>query len=125
MGKAKVSIPGMGVGVIDIPDLRSSSSGGNISPTPIALEQETGTIATLERTIAATPMGTMSHWAIVDLSVAMPGEWLSVRECMRRIPQLRTADEAKQMFRDLVSLELGEIKTDGNRTLFKAFSPIV
>ena len=108
----------------DVPDL----SPATISPpTPIAMEQsETGTIATLERTLSAPPIeATMSHWAVVDLSVAMPDQWLSVRETMRRIPALKTADEVKQMFRDLVSLELGEVRTDGNRTLFKAFSPIV
>ena len=106
----------------DVPDL----SPATISPpTPIALEQETGTIATLNRIVAATPIATEIHWAIVDLALALPNQWLSVREAMRRCPQLKTADEAKSLFRDLGALELGEIRTDGNRTLFKAFSPIV
>ena len=110
----------------DVPDLSGpgGGSGGGNAPA-IPLEQEQGTIATLERIVAATPIATEIHWAIVDLSVAMPGEWLSVRECMRRIPQLRTADQTRQMFQDLVALELGQIRIDGNRTLFKAFSPIV
>ena len=111
----------------DIPNLSAAGggSGGGNAPA-IPLEQSSPTIATLERAIAAPPIeATMSHWAVVDLSVAMPDQWLSVRETMRRIPALKTADRVKQMFQDLVALELGQIRTDGNRTLFKAFSPIV
>jgi len=107
----------------DVPDL-TPAGGGNAPAIPLE-QSENGTIATLERTIASTPIATMSHWAIVDLSNAMSDEWLSVREAMRRIPALKTSDEAKQMFRDLVSLELGEVRTEGARTLFRAFSPIV
>lgn len=107
----------------DVPDLSPAAT--NSPPTPIALEQETGTIATLNRIVATTPMATELHWAIVDLSNAMPGEWVSVRETMRRIPSIKTAAEGKQMFADLVALELGQIRTDGNRTLFRAYPPIV
>jgi len=102
----------------DVPDL-TPAGGGNAPAIPLE-QSENGTIATLERTIASTPIATMSHWAIVDLSNAMSDEWLSVREAMRRIPALKTSDEAKQMFRDLVSLELGEVRTEGARTLFRA-----
>ena len=106
----------------DVPDL----SPATISPpTPIALEQETGTIATLERTLSAPPIeASLLHWEVHDLALAVGGE-LSVREAMRRCSTIKNADEAKSLFRDLVALELGEIKTDGNRTLFRAYPPIV
>ena len=106
----------------DVPDL----SPVTISPpTPIALEQETGTIATLERTIAAPPIeASLLHWEIHDLALAVGGE-LSVREAMRRIPALKTADAVKTLFQDLVGLELGQLRNEGARTLFTPYKPIV
>jgi len=122
LGKAKVSIPGMGAGVIDIPDLRSSPDAGGKVP---AMEQSTQTIATLERTIAAPPIeATLPHWEVMDLALSLGGE-LSVRDAMRRIPALKSADAVKTLFADLMALELGEVKSEGARTIFKPYKPIV
>lgn len=123
MGKAKVSIPGMGVGVIDIPDLRSSSAGGGGGGGNVpAMEQsETGTIATLNRLVDTVPTAHELHWQIVDLSLASRGQWLSVRDLMRRCPSLKTAEDTRKLISDLIGLELGESRTDGQRLLFKAF----
>jgi energy-coupling factor transporter ATP-binding protein EcfA2 len=110
----------------DVPDL--SSTAGNQTPKPSTqtIAAEEGTIATLERTFSTPPIEAgLLHWEVLDLSVAMPDQWLSTRETMRRIPQLKTADQAKSVFADLTALELGQTRVDGARTLFKAFSPIV
>ena len=101
----------------DVPDL----SPATISA-PIALEElEQGTIATLNRLVDTVPTANELHWQIVDLSLASRGEWLSVRDLMRRCPSLKTAEDTRKLISDLIGLELGETRTDGQRLFFKAF----
>ena len=118
LGRGKVSIPGMGAGTIDIPDLRLSNP-PSPNPTPRTIQEE-GTIATLNRLLEAAP-ATELHWAIVDFSLEK-GE-LSVRDVMRKFStQLKNAEQTRQIFQELVGLELGETRADGDRLLFKAYS---
>ena len=93
-------------------------------PTPTSTPrttQEEGTIATLNRILNDSPAATELHWAIVDFSMDK-GE-ISVRDAMRRFSaHLKTADQTRTIFQELVGLELGETRTDGDRLLFKAYS---
>ena len=121
LGKGKVSIPGMGAGVIDIPDFRLTTPISTPTPTPRTTQEVDGTIATLNRILNDLPAATELHWAIVDFSIEK-GE-VSVRDAMRRFSsQLKNADQTREIFRELVGLELGETRTDGDRLLFKAYS---
>ena len=106
----------------DVPDLSGpgGGSGGGNAPA-IPLEQEQGTIATLNRLVDTVPTANELHWQIVDLSLASRGEWLSVRDLMRRCPSLKTAEDTRKLISDLIGLELGETRTDGQRLFFKAF----
>jgi hypothetical protein len=106
----------------DVPDLSPAGGGGSAPAIPL----ESSPIATLERTIAAPPTveASLLHWEVMDLALSLGGE-LSVRDAMRRIPALKTADMVKKLFADLMALELGEVRTDGARTLFLPYKPIV
>ena len=78
-----------------------------------------------DRSPEPNPRGTGGHrtaWAIVDFAISR-GDWISVRDTMRSISALKTSDECKQLFRDLVGLELGETRHDAkhDRLLFRAY----
>ena len=107
----------------DVPDLSPAGGGGGGNATASPLEQSSPTIAILERTIATPIEASLLHWEVHDLALAM-GE-LSARECMRRIPAIKSADAVKKLFSDLCQLELGQIRNEGNRTLFTPYKPIV
>ncbi len=105
----------------NIPDLSSTASNQTPKPSTQTIAAEEGTIATLNRTLQA-PVATKLHWDVVDFAISR-GDWVSVRDAMRGVSGIRTADECKQFFQDLVGLELGETRHDAkhDRLLFKAF----
>ena len=85
-------------------------------------QEQPDPISALNRSLTA-PIATKLHWAVVDLSNSR-GDWVSVRDAMRSLSQLKTADQTREIFRDLVGFELGETTMDGDRLLFKSFKPI-
>lgn len=75
-------------------------------------------IATLNKCLDA-PVATELHWKVVDFAMAQ-GKPVSVREVMRAC-SVRTADETKTLFQELVGLEFGTTLTEGDRILFEAY----
>ena len=109
----------------DVPDLSQNSPAPPPQPTIATTTTDTtepeSTIATLNRIYQADPelMATELHWAIVDLSEQ---KWISTRDAMRSFSAIKSADNCRKLFSDLVGLELGETKLEGNRTLFRSFA---
>ena len=110
----------------DVPDIsmpipttvtspRTTQAQGEAQPQP-------DPISALTRSLTA-PIATKLHWAVVDFANSR-GDWVSVRDAMRSLSQLKTADQTREIFRDLVGLELGETTMDGDRLLFKSFKPL-
>jgi energy-coupling factor transporter ATP-binding protein EcfA2 len=104
-----------------VPDL--SSTAGNQTPKPSTqtIAAEEGTIAILNRTLQA-PVATKLHWDVVDFAISR-GDWISVRDTQRGVSGIKTAEECKQLFQDLIGLELGETRHDAkhDRVLFRAY----
>ena len=96
--------------VWDVPDVMPTSSQATTT---------TGTIATLTKCLDA-PVATELHWKIVDFAISQ-GKAVSVREVMRGCG-IRTAEECKTLFQDLVGLEFGETTEQNGRFLFEAYS---
>lgn len=103
----------------DVPQLSPVPAKASSSQaTPI--HENDGTIALLNKCLGASlPECSEIHWAIVDYAKAQ-GK-LSVREAMRKFSHIKTSDECRSIFHDLVALELGEIQSAGNSTLFNPY----
>jgi energy-coupling factor transporter ATP-binding protein EcfA2 len=108
----------------------------NGSPTPPAQTRqacqgelvEGNPIAILDRTLAASPTPETMHLQILDMARGSKDGIISVRDVMRAL-SIPTAQEVKDLFYQLQSLELGEIQSDrlpnGNeRITFFAYPPM-
>jgi len=85
-------------------------------------------IAVLDRALAASPAPETMHLQILDMARGSKDGIISVRDVMRRL-SIPTADQVKDLFYQLQSLELGEIQSDrlpnGNeRITFFAYPPM-
>jgi hypothetical protein len=115
--------------VWDVPNLGNSTAPNQTTRQAVQGEMVEGNpVAILDRTLATSPAPEAMHLTILDMARGSRDGVISVREVMRRL-SIPTADQVKDLFYELQSLELGEIQSDrlpnGNeRITFFAYPPM-